>query len=117
MSRSSDKTGVVLLIAGVVVLIPVLLAASFGLTWLGIEWRGFFGPKRQAVEREIFEQSPSYIHGKIQDLARYRHEYMTAETDEQRDAIASTVRLQFAQFDVRSLDQRELHEFWLQCNR
>lgn len=93
-----------------------LYVLCFGLTWLGIEWRGFFGPKRQAVERQIFEQTPSYIHGKIQDLTRYRHQYMTATDDAARAAIASTVRLQFAQFDVASLPQAELREFWRTCN-
>jgi len=96
--------------------VGALLVLCFGLTWMGIEWRGFFGPKRAAVEREIFEETPSYRHGKIQDLTRYRFQYMKATSDEARSAIASTVRLQFAQFDVRSLDQAELREFWNTCN-
>ena len=94
----------------------VLLVLCFGLTWMGIEWRGFFGPKRAVIEREIFEETPSYRHGKIQDLTRYRFQYMKATSDEARSAIASTVRLQFAQFDVRSLDQAELRKFWNTCN-
>ncbi len=93
-----------------------LFVLCFGLTWMGVEWRGFFGPKRQVIEREIFEETPSYRHGKIQDLTRYRFQYMKATSDEARAAIASTVRLQFAQFDVASLDQAELREFWRTCN-
>ena len=93
-----------------------IIVLCFGLTWMGIEWRGFFGPKRAIVEREIFEETPSYRHGKIQDLTRYRFQYIKATSDEARSAIASTVRLQFAQFDVSSLDQAELREFWNTCN-
>lgn len=97
----------------------LVLAGSFafGATWLGIEWRGFFGPKRAEVDRRIFEETRSYQHGKAQDLARYRLQYLRADSDEDRDAIASTVRMQFAEFDVESLPQPELREFWRTVNK
>jgi hypothetical protein len=94
--------------------LAVVLGLCFGLTWLGIEWRGFFGPKRAAVERRIFEETPSYIHGMKQDLMRYRHQWMTAD-EEKRMGIESTVRMRFAQFDPRHLEDPELSGFYRKC--
>jgi hypothetical protein len=108
-----SKTKIVVFVIAAIVLLGSL---AFGTTWLGIEWHGFFGPKRQNVEREIFEQTRSYVHGKIQDLTRYRLQYLQADTDSERAAIRSTVRMQFAEFDVEQLPHQELKDFWKECN-
>ena len=42
----------------------------------------FFAPKYENVRREVFENTKSYTHGKIQDLAKYKDEYDKAEYDE-----------------------------------
>lgn len=95
--------------------LAALLSLAFGLTWLGIEWRGFFGPRRAAVERRIFEETRSYQHGMRQDLVRYRMEYLLADTQDEKDAIASTVRMRFAEFDTTTLSP-ELQAFWALCS-
>lgn len=94
--------------------LAALLSLLFGLTWLGIEWRGFFGPKRQAVERRIFEETPSYIHGMRQDLVRYRHQWITAD-DEEKRAIESTVRMRFAQLDPKHIEDPVMRGFLDHC--
>lgn len=86
------------------------LVLMFGLTWMGIEWRGFFGPKRADVERKIFYQTRSYNQGMIQQLARYRLQYKTAKTDEERKVVASTVRMMFSEYDHKTLNP-ELQNF------
>ena len=70
----------------------LFIAMIFGLTWMGIEWRGFFGPKRAAVERKIFRETRSYDEGMVQQLARYRLQYIRSESAEEKRAIASTIR-------------------------
>ncbi|MDP3880726.1 MAG: hypothetical protein Q8Q32_00900 [bacterium] len=93
-----------------------IVTLAFGATWLGIEWRGFFGPKKAAVEREIFEQTPSYVHGMKQDLVKYRFEWLRAKEDpETRSGIESTVRMRFAQFDPKYLEDPELYSFFRQA--
>lgn len=96
--------------------IAAVLSLCFGLTWLGIEWRGFFGPKKADVERSIFERTESYQHSKRQDLIRYRMQYLSTDDEDAKALIASTVRLQFAEFDANTLSP-ELRQFWAQCNR
>ena len=87
-----------------------ILVLSFGLTWAGIEWRGFFGPKQAAVEREVFKETRSYNEGMIQQLSRYRLQYLRADSEDERKAIASTVRTMFAEYD-RSKLSPELQDF------
>jgi len=91
-----------------------VFSLMFGLTWLGIEWRGFFGPKRAAVERQIFQETRSYNQGMTQQLSRYRLEYMRATSNDERDAIASTVRVMFSEYDDSELDP-ELRSFLREC--
>ena len=94
-----------------------VVALCFGLTWLGIEWRGFFGPKKAAVERKIFRETRSYDEGMIQQLSRYRLQYIRAENPEEKAAIASTVRTMFAEYDPEKCPSLELKQFLKEVNR
>lgn len=89
----------------------VLLSVTFGLEWAGIKWYGFFGPKRAAVRREVFKQTRSYNEGKEQELIKLRMEYLKAQDDESKRAIASTIRHSFADYDETLLDSPELRTF------
>ena len=95
----------------------LVLVLCFGLRWLGIEWRGFFGPKEAEVERKIFKETRSYNEGMVQQLVKYRLEYMRAKTDQEREAIASTVRMMFADYDLKRLPNEELRNFLREVNR
>ena len=99
--------------AGVVsslLLFALLLGFLFGMEHLGIAWEGYFGPKRAAVKREVFKETRSYNEGMIQQLARYRLQYIKAESDVEKEAIASTVRNMFAEYDKTKLSP-ELRNF------
>ncbi len=99
---------------GYIVLVVLVLVAmaslAFGLEWAGIAWKGYFGPKHEAVRREVFKQTRSYNEGKEQELLKYRFEYMRAD-EAGKKAIASTVRLAFADYDENLLDSAELRSF------
>ena len=86
-----------------VVLITVGIGVGiFALTYGGLKMYEFFGPKYQDVERKIFDNTKSYNEGKEQDLLRYRLQYLNADRDE-KEAIASTIRMQFADYDESKL--------------
>jgi len=108
------KVGIVAGIIGSLVLVGVLL---FGLEWAGIAWYGFFGPKREAVRREVFKETRSYNEAKEQELLKYRLEYLRADSDSDKQAIASTVRLAFADYNETLLDSAELIQFLQQMKR
>jgi hypothetical protein len=102
------KIGYVLL---VILTLIVMASLAFGLEWAGIAWKGYFGPKHEAVRREVFKQTRSYNEGKEQELLKYRVEYMRSKDDDEKKAIASTVRLAFADYDENLLDSAELRSF------
>lgn len=76
----------------------------------GLGWMKFFEPKKENIRREIFEQTQSYIHGKIQDLAKYKDEYDKADNNE-RETIRQVIILRFAEFDESKIRSTGLRNF------
>lgn len=100
-------------LTGVVVLfVCIILAIAFGGEYLSLWWQGHFGVKHQTVERKVFEQTKSYTHGKIQDLAKLYGEYQDPDrTDEETIAIKTLIKTQFSDFDANSINNDELRTF------
>ena len=97
-----------------VLLILVLVIGSlFVLELFGLQWRRFFEPKREDIKREVFENTKSYVHGVAQDLAKYRLEFLKTESKVEKDAIISTIRMRFANFDADKLENKTLRRFLL----
>lgn len=93
--------------SGLVLLIVLAFAFNLG----GLEWSRFFGPRREAVRRDVFKQTRSYNEGKEQELIRLRRQYLLAKSDEDKAVLASTIRLTFADYDETLLDSTELRSF------
>jgi len=89
----------------------LLLVTIFVLNFYGLEMFKFFRPKYENAKREVFEETKSYVHGKVQDLGKYYYEYNTAETLADKEAIASLVRMQFAEFDAGQIREIKLQQF------
>ena len=91
--------------------VALLFGVGIALEVAGIKWRGVTDPMRAEVRRETFENTQSYTRGAAVDLARYRRQWQEADTDTERDAIASTIRLQFSDLDADKLQSNELAGF------
>lgn len=78
---------------------------------LSLGYYKFFAPKEENIRREVFEQTQSYVHGKIQDLAKYKKEYEEAESIEDKDAIRSVILVRFAEFDESKIQATALRSF------
>lgn len=87
-----------------------MLIIFFLLGLYGLGWMKFFEPKKENIRREIFEQTQSYVHGKIQDLAKYHDEYSKADPDE-KEAIRQLIILRFAEFDETQIRSVGLRNF------
>lgn len=98
------------IVVGVIVLLFLMVAGAFGLEWAGIKWYGFFGPKHEAVRREVFKQTRSYNEAKEQELIKLRLEYYQSDEDG-KIIIANTIRHAFADYDENLLDSEELRSF------
>lgn len=84
----------------------IALLFVFGFVDLGM--LKVFGVRRQNIRREIFEETKSYTHGKIQDLAKYYEEYQTSDD---KEAIRQLVLMNFADFDAAKIRPPKLRQF------
>ena len=78
-----------------------------------MEYNKFFKPKFENVEREVFEETKSYTHGKIQDLAKHYSEYQKSENSD-REAIKGLIQMQFSNFDPNVIDNYKLKMFLIE---
>ena len=90
----------------------VFVALYFGLGYLGVIGTKTIGKAQQNADREVFEQTQSYVQGKRQELVKLHHEWMSADNDSKKD-IEATVRISFANFDENKYleDSPELYSF------
>lgn len=100
------------------VMLVTIIALIVGVlvSWGGLQFYKFFAPKYENVRREVFENTRSYNQAKVQELAKYRLEYLKSDSEGVRQAIASTIRHRFADFD-RSKLPYELSQFLNEINR
>ena len=89
----------------------VLIALTFLSGAVDLGYKKVFKPANENVDREVFENTQSYVHGKIQDLAKYKREYDATDDAIERKAIESLINQQFAQFDKKKIVDDDLRDF------
>jgi hypothetical protein len=104
MDRNKTKKMKIVGIVICALLIPIIA----GLYGLGLF--KFFAPMKRDIDRKVFENIKSYVHGVQQDLGKYYHEYQTAD-EAGKEVIKATIRMRFAEIDVDKLQSRELRMF------
>jgi hypothetical protein len=98
-------TGIAVFIIGLMVLVAIAIGGKFLNLWSF----SYSEPKIENARREVFENTKSYNEGKIQELVKYRLEYMRGD-EVTKKAIASTLRHTLADFDKSKLSD-ELYQF------
>lgn len=88
----------------------VLLALPYVFGIYELQFYKFYQPKKEGIRREVFKQTRSYNEAKLQELTKYRLEYLRATDEVEKKAIASTIRHTFAEYDSSKLP-RELKTF------
>ena len=77
------------------------LILLFGVGWLSegndFFMYKFFAPKREAVRRQVFENTKSYTQGMVQELRGYQVAYLQAGTNSQM-ALASVILHEYADY-------------------
>ena len=94
----------------IIAILLVLFGIAFASGHLDIWWQEYFGVRQAAVEREIFKATRSFNEAKVQELSKYRLEYLRSEDSTEKEAIASTIRHTFADYDYTKLDP-DLRDF------
>jgi hypothetical protein len=91
-----------------------ILALVFVIGLAGLGYKAFFKPKHENIERTVFENTQSYVHGKIQDLAKYKVEYNELTDPTEQAALKAVINQQFAQFDSSKIQDANLRNFLVQ---
>ena len=101
---------VLLVIAGIISMFAlVFLANEFEI--FGVK---FWSVRKANAQREVFEQTQSYIEGKRQELVKLHYEWLKAPKED-KAAIEATIRMSFANFDDSKLvDMPELYHFLIE---
>lgn len=87
-----------------ILIIPIF----FGLYEIGLF--KLLMPMKKNVEREVFENTKSYLHAAQQDLGKYYREHQAGSPDEKR-AIKAVINMRFAELDVSKLQSPQLRTF------
>jgi len=99
----------------IVAIIAALILLGFGTGYLGVGYTKTVGKAQRNADREVYQQSESYVLGKRQDLGRYYHEWALAKTPEDKKIIESVVRQQFAEVDENIITDPTQYSFLQRC--
>ena len=95
------KTGTIILL--VLAFFITIAALTYVFGWFGVGYTKTVGKAQENANREVFEQTQSYVEGKRQELTKYRLEYMEDKDSTDREAIRRTILSSFANFDENKL--------------
>lgn len=87
---------------GFIGIVVLFLALNLGFGWFDVFKTKTVGKAKQDAQREVFENTQSYVEGKRQEALKYRLEYMKADSSD-REAIRMVVVQGFANFDEEKL--------------
>lgn len=90
------KTGKIVLIS--ILTFIGILALSFGLGYLDVFHTKTVGKAKQNAQREVFEETQSYVEGKRQEAAKDYKEWLQADPSSKK-ALENLARTKFANFD------------------
>lgn len=103
-------------IKSILIVLAVLLSISLLSLYFGF-FGNFFdatvGKQQLDIQRTNFEHSKSYIDGKIDDLAKYKREYATAATKDEKEQVKNYILSDFANFNTADIQNSDLRNFLL----
>tara|TARA_R110002074_G_scaffold402324_1_gene606968 strand:- start:20848 stop:21216 length:369 start_codon:yes stop_codon:yes gene_type:complete len=88
--------------------IVLLCGLIFGFEFLGMEKKRFFAPRHAEIDRQVFEQTPSYIHGKNTYLTQLQGEYDLADSKARKATLKTIILREAATIDRKHLNPRLL---------
>ncbi len=104
------KEGIVA-VAAIIGISILFVALLVGIEYLGLINFGFFAPRYQAVERSVFEETPSFIEGKEQELTVLRTEYNSEKDAGIKSNMRSEILNVAAAVDINKFKDASLIAF------
>ena len=92
--------------------VGLLIALFFFLvSYFNLSLTKFFKPRYENVDRAVFENTKSYLHGVQQDLGKYYDEYRNAKSEDEKEVIREVIKARFAEVDPAKIQSLELRRF------
>ena len=101
-------------ILGIIAALLIVIALDFGFGYLGVFKTKTVGKDFQNAQREVFEQTQSYVEGKRQAALKYYKEYQQAN-DSQKQSLKRIISKDFANFDEDKYLTGEVRRFIQEC--
>ena len=95
---------------GIIAFIIILCAVDLGTGYFGVLRTKTVEKAQQNANREVFEQTQSFVEGKRQELVKLHHEWVKSDADSRKD-IEATIRVSFANFDADKIIDPQMHAF------
>jgi hypothetical protein len=76
-----------------------------------LAYKATFGVKSANIDRQIYEESASYVKGVAKDLSDYRFQLNKTDDEVERKAIIQLINSRFSDFDPNQLRDPELAQF------
>jgi hypothetical protein len=69
------------------VLFVALLVFSFGMEKINLEWQKYWRPQYENVNRQVFENTESFVKGTLNNINRMRADYLALQDAEAKKAL------------------------------
>ncbi len=91
----------------------IIVGLSYGFGWIGVHQTKTIGKAQKNADREVFEQTQSYVDAKRQEALKMYREYFNSD-EEGKKKIKELVSMGFASFDEEKLNSK-LRNFVYDC--
>lgn len=81
----------------------IVVGLNFAFGWVDVGYTKTVGKAKENARRTVYEETQSYVEGKVQELTKARLEYMESKDSVEKRAIKMTVVQSFANFDDKKL--------------
>ncbi len=98
-----------------ILVIAVIGFVVFGLTYAGLGYKKFFGPKSKNIDRQIWEETKSRTNAAIQDINTRMLEHSKATDDIEKEAICGYLRNSYPTFDANKITDYKVRAFFNKC--
>ena len=86
----------------IIIFAILVIGIVFGIGYLSIFYKKTVGVASENANREVFEATRSYNQAKIQELAKYKAEWDSADIED-RSGIESIIKHRFADMDATKI--------------
>jgi hypothetical protein len=100
----SERHPVLAIVGGVLLAIVIVTAVSWAIMGNDFFLYKFFAPKQAAVERQVFEQSPSFNKGMVQNLTNEQFDYLKEKDPNAKKAMRDSILHEVSGYNLNDPD-------------